>query len=202
MARPETLAKRNARVALICGATIAGMVGVAFASVPLYRVFCQITGYGGTPTVDKAAPGGTDRAVTVRFSADTDRALPWRFKPGQKALTLTLGEEGLAYFQATNQSDRPIIGTATFNVTPLKAAQYFAKIECFCFTKQRLEPGETMDMPVTFYVDPALAEDENTREVTTLTLGYTFFEDAEAEERAGLDPKEAGGQRQTTPTGG
>jgi cytochrome c oxidase assembly protein subunit 11 len=216
MSRTDDLARRNARVGLICGAMIAVMVGAAFASVPLYRLFCQVTGYGGIPGVDVAAPGaatdgpGAGRIMTVRFNADIDKGLPWRFKPNQKSIDVTLGEQALATFRTTNKGNRPIIGTATFNVTPTKAAQYFSKIQCFCFTEQRLEPGETMDMPVTFYVDPAIAEDDTTNEVTTLTLSYTFFEDSEAEQEAGLPkPGEqaaraetAGQDEQTSRTGG
>ncbi|MCF8483214.1 MAG: cytochrome c oxidase assembly protein [Rhodospirillum sp.] len=196
MSRTDDLARRNARVALICGVTIIGMVGLAFASVPLYRIFCQVTGYGGIPGVDVPAPGaategpGAGRIMTVRFNADTDKGLPWHFKPNQKSIDVTLGEQALATFRTSNQGDRPIIGTATFNVTPTKAAQYFSKIQCFCFTEQRLEPGEILDMPVTFYVDPAIAEDDTTSEVTTLTLSYTFFEDTEAEQEAGLPKPE------------
>ncbi len=194
----ETVARKNRRLALICTGFIGVMVGVAFASVPAYRLFCQVTGYGGTPQIDTtaAAPGqghsaAGDPVMQVLFNADTNRDLPWGFKPLQHAIKIPLGEQELAFFQATNDSDRPIIGTATFNVTPLKAAPYFVKIDCFCFTEQRLEPGQTMDMPVSFYVDPAIMEDENVREVRTITLSYTFFEDHDAAEKAGLPQPEA-----------
>lgn len=174
--------KSNARLALILGGVAAGMVGVAFASVPAYRLFCQVTGYGGTPKV--AAAGETvvsKEVVTVRFDASTNQDIPWEFKPAQTAMTAHLGEQLLAHYQAHNPTDEPITGTATFNVTPMKAAQYFTKIDCFCFTEQTLAPGETVDMPVLFYVDPAMSRDEAVAEVQTLTLSYTFFRKQAAE---------------------
>lgn len=168
----------NARLAMAAGLFAAGMVGVAFAAVPAYRLFCQITGYGGTPKVEAAGAAGPrvlERTMTVRFDASVNGTLPWTFAPAQGPMTVHVGEEGLAFFQATNTSDTPITGTATFNVTPLKAARYFTKIDCFCFTEQTLQPGQTADMPVTFYVDPAIADDPHVAEVKTITLSYTFF---------------------------
>jgi cytochrome c oxidase assembly protein subunit 11 len=155
---------------------VAGMVGLAFASVPLYRLFCQVTGLGGTPGVEASAPEtATDIDFKVRFDANTNPDLPWRFRPVQREVSLKLGEERLAFFEATNLGDKPITGTATFNVTPLKAGQFFVKIDCFCFTEQTLAPGETVDMPVSFYVDPAIYDEINTRDVKTITLSYTFY---------------------------
>ncbi|MEW5728632.1 MAG: cytochrome c oxidase assembly protein [Pseudomonadota bacterium] len=169
--------RRDTTTVLVLLLVIAGMGGLVAASVPLYELFCRVTGYGGTTRVQAAAPGSVStRSVTVRFDASTARGLDWRFQPAQRTLTLRLGEDALAFYTATNTSDRAVTGTATFNVTPAKAGRYFNKIECFCFTEQRLEPGQTVEMPVTFFVDPALAEDENTAEVTTITLSYTFFE--------------------------
>ena len=145
--------------------------------MPLYRLFCQVTGFGGTPQI--AAEGEVDivdRIVTVRFNADIDRGLGWSFRPAQREVKLKLGEQSLAFYRARNIDDEPLVGTATFNVTPLKAGQYFNKVECFCFTEQRLEPGQTIDMPVSFYVDPRLNNDPSMADVTTITLSYTFYE--------------------------
>ena len=169
--------RRNAVTVVALVAVLAGMGGLVAASVPLYQLFCRVTGYGGTPQVESRAPGAaSERTVTVRFDASTDKGLNWRFRPAQREIRLRLGEQALAFYTATNQSDRPVVGTATFNVTPAKVGKYFDKIECFCFTEQRLEPGQTVEMPVTFFVDPALAADEYANEVTTITLSYTFFE--------------------------
>ncbi|NUB26045.1 cytochrome c oxidase assembly protein [Azospirillum brasilense] len=153
-----------------------GMVGLAYASVPLYALFCQVTGFGGTTQRADAAPARqVDRVIKVRFNADVNQSLPWRFKPEQKELTVKLGEMGLAAYQAANRVDRPTVGTALYNVTPDKVGKYFNKIECFCFTEQVLEPGQSVDMPVAFFVDPALADDPAMEDVSTITLSYTFF---------------------------
>ena len=149
---------RNKRMGLALGGLVFGMVGLSFAAVPLYRIFCQVTGFGGTPQI-----------------VDRDRNLPWEFKPAQLSVQLKLGEQGLAYYEARNLSPNAIVGTAMFNVTPEKAGQYFNKIECFCFTEQRLEPGQSIDMPVAFYVDPRLNDDPSMADVTTITLSYTFY---------------------------
>lgn len=170
--------RSNARLAVFLGAGVLGMVGLAFASVPFYRLFCQITGYGGTPQIEAAgaAPVAiSEKTMAVRFDGSVNQDMPWRFIPVERQMTVRLGEHKLAFYEATNTSTETIVGTATFNITPMKAAQYFTKIECFCFTEQTLAPGETVQMPVTFYVDPAIADNEHTREVTTLTLSYTFF---------------------------
>ena len=152
------------------------MVGLSFASVPLYKLFCQVTGLGGTPGVEVTAPEtATDIDFKVRFDANISPSLPWQFKPLQREIKLKLGEEKLAFYQAINTSNSTIVGTSTFNVTPLKAGQFFVKIDCFCFTEQVLQPGESIDMPVSFYVDPAIYEEANTRDVTTITLSYTFY---------------------------
>lgn len=155
---------------------VAGMTGLAYAAVPLYDLFCRVTGYGGTPTVAAVAPGPGAGTVTVRFNADTARGLPWAFRPEQTQMTVRTGESALAFYRATNRGEREIVGTATFNVTPAKAGKHFAKIDCFCFQEQRLGPGESADLPVAFFVDPEIHEDPSTEEVTTLTLSYTFFE--------------------------
>lgn len=167
---------KNLKTAVVLFTVVAGMVGLAFASVPLYRIFCQVTGLGGTPGVQASAPEvKTDTDFIVRFDANTNPDLPWKFKPVQREVHLKLGEEKLAFYEATNMSDKPITGTATFNVTPLKAGQFFVKIDCFCFTEQTLEPGQTVDMPVTFFVDPEIYKEVNTRDVKTITLSYTFY---------------------------
>jgi cytochrome c oxidase assembly protein subunit 11 len=162
-------------VLLACGA-IAMMLGLTAASVPLYRLFCKTTGYGGTTQVAKAAPAvPAEQTIKVRFNADVDPGLPWLFQPAQREVVVRLGEQHLAFFHARNRSDRPITGQAVYNVTPDKAGAYFDKIACFCFTEQVLQPGEEVDMPVSFFVDPAILNDRNTRDVKTITLSYTFF---------------------------
>lgn len=178
--QPQQLRTRNA--ATFVGAlAIVGVMSVAVSySVELYQWFCQVTGFGGTTQVAEAAPGTvSERSITIRFNADVNPKLPWRFKPVQKKVSLRLGEQGLAFYQAKNISARAVTGTATFNVTPAKAGPYFSKIECFCFTEQRLEPGQSIDMPVTFFVDPDLAKDRNLNGVTEITLSYTFFRSLE-----------------------
>jgi cytochrome c oxidase assembly protein subunit 11 len=167
---------RNRATALVVIGAVFGMVGLSFAAVPLYRMFCEATGYDGTTQRAKAAPGAAgDRTVTVRFNADTAPDLAWEFRPVQPSVTVRPGEETLVLFRAVNKSRSELVGTATFNVTPLKTGQYFDKIQCFCFTEQRLAPGESVDMPVSFFVDPAMLDDPNTREVDTITLSYTMF---------------------------
>lgn len=157
---------------------VVGMNGVAYAAVPAYRAFCQQFGFAGTPLVALVAPADdevVDREVTVRFNTDISPRLDWRFKPQQRSITLQVGETGLAFFEAENRAGRTLTGTATFNVTPLKAAPYFVKIQCFCFDEQTLDAGQAADMPVTFFVDPEIMNDRNIDDVTTITLSYTFF---------------------------
>ena len=163
-------------VSILCGVVV-GMAGLSLASSELYRMFCQATGYGGTPKTENVARPKvvTDGQVTVRFDANVNSALPWRFHPEKRQVRVRLGEETLVYFTAANLADQPVTGTATFNVVPEKVAQYFSKLECFCFTEQTLAPGQEVNMPVVFFVDPALAEDSTARDATTITLSYTFF---------------------------
>jgi cytochrome c oxidase assembly protein subunit 11 len=157
-------------------AVVAVMVGLVVASVPLYRLFCQATGYAGTPRVATGdSHMSSSRHMTIRFDASVMRDMPWRFRPKQTAMRVRLGETQLAEFSATNMSDQPVTGTAAFNVTPAKAAIYVNKIACFCFSEQHLDAHQTVDMPVTFYIDPKIAEDPNTDDVGTITLSYTFF---------------------------
>lgn len=166
----------NQRVALVVLVVVAGMVGMSYAAVPLYRAFCAATGFDGTTgRADKGADRTLAREMTIRFDGTTDPHLPWAFKPEQGSQTLKIGETGLAFFSATNQSDSPITGRASFNVSPVKAARYFKKIECFCFTEQTLGPGEHADMPVTYFIDPKIADDPDLDDVTTVTLAYTFY---------------------------
>lgn len=166
---------RQGRTVLASLGAMVVMLALVVGSVPLYQLFCRVTGYGGATRVATAAPGTLGREIRVRFDANTLKDVPWAFTPDQPEITARLGETVLVSFTARNLSDQPVIGTATFNVVPEKAGQYFNKIECFCFTEQRLEPGQQVTMPVQFFVDPALAADENTDEVTTITLSYTFF---------------------------
>ena len=156
---------------------VAGMLGLAFAGEPLYRTFCQVTGYGGTTKRAEKAPveKTSDRVITVRFDANVNRELPWRFHPVQREVKVRPGEEKLAFYEATNLSDKPIVGTAVFNVSPYKVGTYFNKVQCFCFTEQVLKPGETASMPVSFFVDPDIDSDPDAADVTTITLSYTFY---------------------------
>ncbi len=179
------LSRRNRRTAIFAFGTVAGMVGVSFAAVPLYDLFCRVTGYNGTTQRGLAAPGATDRTITVRFAATTHPGLPWRFQPEQTAMTVRLGEEGLAFYSAANRAETPVTGVSLYNVTPEKVGRYFHKVACFCFDEQTLTPGQRVDMPVSFWVDPRIAEDPNTRDVTTITLHYTFFRTMEDAQRAG-----------------
>ena len=167
---------KNSRVGLIVAGTAALMVGMAYAAVPLYELFCQVTGYGGT-TQEVASVDDTviDRDIKVRFAASTHRDMAWEFKPSQGNQRLKVGEQSLAYYEAYNPTNKTIVGRATYNVTPHKAGSYFAKIDCFCFTEQVLKPGERIDMPVVYYIDPSIDEDRNLDEVTEVTLSYTFF---------------------------
>lgn len=167
----------NRRVALALLSIAVGMGLLVAASVPLYRVFCQVTGLGGATGQAVSAPAQkADRMVTIRFNADTDKNLPWNFRPLQDEVKVKVGEQALAFFEATNTSDQPVIGTATYNVTPLKVGLYFTKVDCFCFTEQTLQPHQTVQMPVSFFVDPEIIKDADMADVKTITLSYTFFQ--------------------------
>ena len=169
---------RNARTAWRLVLVAGGMLGLAYAAVPLYEAFCKATGFGGTPLV--AQEGGDRpviaRTVQVRFDANTDPNLAWRFEPLEREVKVRLGEEKLVFFRATNVSQRPIVGTATYNVTPERTAGWFNKIQCFCFTEQLLQPGQSVDMPVVFFVDAEMAKDRRYDDIRTITLSYTFYE--------------------------
>ena len=176
MEQKNKVVAKNSKVGLYAFAFVIMMIGVAYASVPLYKLFCQVTGFGGTTQRAEAAPDtvGT-RMIKVEFDASVNAKLPWQFKPKQRSIDLAVGARELAYYEAKNLAARATTGTALFNVTPLKAGQYFNKIECFCFNEQELQPGETVDMPVSFFIDPAIVDDPNMKEVKTITLSYTFF---------------------------
>ncbi|MBR0652456.1 cytochrome c oxidase assembly protein [Roseomonas terrae] len=183
--RAAAIQRRNRRAGIGLATVVVGMVGLAFAAVPLYDLFCRVTGYNGTVQTGAAAPGATGRTIQVRFAAQTDRNLPWSFQPEQASMTVRLGEEGLAFYTANNRADTPVTGISVYNVTPEKVGRYFHKVACFCFDEQTLTPGQRVDMPLSFWVDPRIAEDPNTRDVTTITLSYTFFRTIEDAERAG-----------------
>ena len=168
---------RNTRVALSLVGVVGAMVGLAYASAPLYDLFCRATGFGGTPQV--AAEGERPvllRTVKVRFDSNVDINLPWRFQPLEREVTVKLGEEKLVHYRVTNLSQRPIVGTSAYNVTPEASGPWFNKIQCFCFTEQLLMPGQSVDMPVVFFVDPDMDKDRRYDNVRTVTLSYTFFE--------------------------
>lgn len=173
---------RNDAVFATCILLVAGMVGMSYAAVPLYYIFCRATGYAGTPTrADTGSTETSDRSIVVRFDSNVDPSLPWHFLPEQRSVEVKLGENKLAFFTAENVGDAPITGHATFNVSPDRAAPYFTKIQCFCFTEQTLEPGESAEMPVTFFVNPKMLEDREAASVKEITLSYTFFRSARAD---------------------
>ncbi len=173
---------KNTKTLLTVFGVVALMIGLAFASVPLYRMFCAVTGFGGTTMVAESLPDKVlERTVTVKFDANTSPNIPWSFKPEKHQETVKLGQQGLVAFIAQNNGPRPTAGTAIYNVTPNKVGQYFQKIQCFCFDAQTLTPGEEMQMPVLFFIDPKMNDDPNMDDVKTITLSYTFFP-AESEE--------------------
>ena len=162
-------------VAAICAGGVMGMVGLAYAAVPFYRAFCQVTGFDGTARrVERAPTQVIDRKITVRFDANV-RGLPWRFTPDQVAQTIKLGAPGLAFFTVTNDGSKPLTGRAAYNVVPESAGPYFLKTQCFCFSDQTIKPGQTERFPVIYYVEPKFATDINTRTFQEVTLSYTFF---------------------------
>ena len=166
---------RTTRTGLLAAFLAASMVGVSFAAVPLYEIFCEATGFGGTPVRAERAPGAVAGQIGVRFDANISPALPWRFQPAERTIRIQPGARTQVAYRATNLTARPTSGEAVFNVTPAKAGQYFSKIECFCFTEQTLKGGETVRMPVVFFVDPRIAEDKDTKAIDEITLSYTFY---------------------------
>ncbi len=173
---PENQENSHRKLVIILVSVVALMFGVAFASVPLYNLFCRVTGFGGTTQVaEDQSSQVIDRWITVRFNADIDKDLPWKFKPDQKEVMVRVGENSLVSFSAENLTNESIKGMAVYNVTPDKVGPYFYKIACFCFDEQTLEPRQKVHMPVSFYIDPDIITDDNLDEVKTITLSYTFF---------------------------
>ncbi|HUA54581.1 MAG TPA: cytochrome c oxidase assembly protein [Candidatus Sulfotelmatobacter sp.] len=190
--------RNNLAVLASLGLILAGMVTLVSYSVTLYRLFCSATGYGGTTQRADAAPAKMARStVVVRFDTNVDKRLPWRFEPVQRQVTVHLGESTLVYFTAQNLSAQSLVGHATFNVTPAKAGQYFVKIQCFCFNEERLDAGQTVQMPVDFYVDSELARDASTEDVNTITLSYTFFPSSSPDQAKDLSRFAATAARRT-----
>jgi cytochrome c oxidase assembly protein subunit 11 len=178
--------RRNRTVALTCVGVVGLMLGAAYAAVPLYDWFCRVTGFGGTPMINANVPAAPDtRSIRVEFVANVNRDLPWSFRPVQRQVVLHGAEEGVAFYTARNNADEPVTGISTYNVTPEKAAPYFNKIACFCFTEQTLAPGQQAEMPLAFWVDPRLFDDPATRDVRVITVSYTFFRSLADAERAG-----------------
>ena len=170
----SSLARKNRAVGIRAALFGLAMLALAFAAVPLYRIFCQVTGFGGTTMKADAAPGAVAGQIGVRFDANIDPALPWKFEPAERVRVRLGGRTGGDY-RATNYTARPTTGRAIFNVTPVQAGPYFSKIECFCFTEQTLKAGESVLMPVVFYIDPKVREEEATRRIDEITLSYTFY---------------------------
>lgn len=169
-------ASKNNVLGAILAAVVVGGIGLSYAAVPLYRLFCQVTGFAGTTQVADGVPSQVlDRRMTIRFNADVDPGLPWSFQPVQREVTVRVGEPSLAFYRATNHATEAMAGTATFNVTPFKAGGVFDKIDCFCFSEQHLGPGESAELPVSFFIDPSIAQDKKLDDVSTITLSYTFF---------------------------
>lgn len=193
----STINRRNGRTAFALLAVVGGMVGLAYASAPLYQMFCKVTGYGGTPKTEaKAGVKATERTITIQFDANVSPNLAWRFTPEQREITVKIGEQALATYAAESLSAKITAGAATYNVTPFKAGPYFDKVACFCFSEQTLQPGQKVSMPVTFYVDPDILNDPSTKDLKTITLSYTFFPALDADKKAGptagLDEKRGG----------
>ncbi|WP_230291674.1 cytochrome c oxidase assembly protein [Croceicoccus sp. Ery5] len=176
----KTQSTRNTRTGLIFLGVALGMLGLGYAAVPLYRIFCQVTGIDGTTQRASAAQASevkaTGNRISVRFDGNVATGLPWSFHPMQTTSNVMIGEKALAKYEARNNSAREITGTAVFNVSPVQAGKYFNKIECFCFTEQTLKPGEDVEMPVIYYVDPAILEDPDTKDIQQITLSYSFYE--------------------------
>jgi len=192
--------RRNLNLLMVLVGVVAGMTGLAYASVPLYRLFCEATGFGGTPQRVAAAPTEiSDRTVRVTFTADVAAGLGWSFQPLQRNLELKVGENKLAFYVAENLESKPVTGRATFNVSPEIFGPYFSKIECFCFIEQTLQPGERVEMPVSFFIDPAILDDPQLGKLTDVTLSYTFFraaDDGAAEKTVGqVENGQAGGSQ-------
>jgi len=191
--------RRNLNTLMVLVGVVAFMTGLAYASVPLYRLFCQVTGYGGTPQRADIAPGAvSDRVVRVTFTADVAAGLGWNFRPAQNSLELKVGESKLAFYAAENLEKTPVTGQAVFNVSPDTFGPYFTKIECFCFKQQTLAPGQKVEMPVSFFIDPAILNDPELKNINNVTLSYTFFRAATQEGAPDQEPGQKLGQVETT----
>lgn len=203
-AKPSTsdLNRRHRRVGMAAALFAVCMVGMAYAAVPLYRLLCQATGFAGT-TQRATKPADTilERKITVRFDANVASGLNWQFTPIVNDMTVKIGENGLAFYRATNRSDRRVTGTATFNVTPEQLGIYFNKLECFCFKEQALEPGQSIEMPVSFFIDPAIEKDALARGISHVTLSYTFYAVAEPAAGVAAAPPSADKPRETKDKG-
>lgn len=179
----------NRSVVIVCLSALLFMGGLTWAAVPLYQLFCQVTGFGGTPMRADQVPNTVfDRVITVRLDSNVSKDLPWSFEPVQRTVDVKVGENMLAFYTARNTSDKPVTGTATFNVSPYAAGPYFAKVQCFCFTEQTLQPGESVEMPVSFFVDPSIMDDREADRIREITLSYTFYPVAGAQ--AAVKPEE------------
>lgn len=186
--------KADRKVAFRLIALVTTMLALSFAAVPFYDWFCRVTGYGGTPLqADAGSDVILDQTIKVRFDANVEQGMPWEFKPVQREVEIRIGETGLMFYEAYNPTDRPIAGTASFNVAPFSAGEYFVKIQCFCFELQVLEPGERVDMPVSYYVDPEIVNDAEAKYAPTITLSYTFHVTDLPEEEVTLAPTEQSG---------
>jgi len=170
-----TVARKNGRTAALMALIVAAMVGLAFASAPLYRAFCEATGFGGTPLRAEKAPGAVAGEVSVRFDANVHPGLPWRFEAEQNRVRIKPGAQTKIFYRAQNLSARTITAQAAYNVTPDQAGKYFNKIQCFCFSEQTLKPGQSVDMPVIFFVNPDMMKDPDTKDIDEITLSYTFY---------------------------
>ncbi|MEL6678098.1 MAG: cytochrome c oxidase assembly protein [Pseudomonadota bacterium] len=169
--------QRHRKVAATATGVVAVMLGLSFAAVPLYDWFCRVTGYGGTTAVASGNDAVLDREITIRFDASKARDMPWEFRaPEVRTVDIKIGETGLAFYEAHNPTDRPVAGSASYNVAPFSAGGYFVKIHCFCFEEQVLQPGQTVQMPVTFFVDPEIVDHREAKYVEEITLSYTFYE--------------------------
>lgn len=176
MTSPSDISRKNRRVGIMAAGVAATMLGMAYAAVPLYTLFCQATGFGGTTQRAEQAPAvATDQMISIRFDANTASELGWGFHPVQTTMQVKIGEPALARYEAVNNTAADSVGTAVFNVTPPEAGIYFNKIECFCFTEQPLKPGQRAELPVQFYIDPALLDDPDAKGIREITLSYTFY---------------------------
>ena len=189
----KTAASANKKTVLRLLGVGLTMGALAWASVPFYNWFCSVTGYGGTTGVAEAAPDEVlDQTITIRFDASLDRGMPWEFRPVAQEVEIRIGETGLAFYEAYNPTDRPVAGSASYNVAPYQAGEFFIKIDCFCFEQQVLQPGERVQMPVSYFVDPEIVTDSEGQFVKHITLSYTFYETDLPEDLASLSPDQGG----------